>query len=79
MFGHGYYGSKLEDQERHEEKFAWWPVRSTFSRKFVWLTKYHIVHILYDRNGRPPIKGMSWKLTYTKNEYLMYLLKRDDF
>ena len=78
MMGHGYYGSKLNDQEKHEEKFAWWPVRSTFSKRRIWLQKYHIVHILYDQNGRPPMKGWSWQLTYTKNEYLMYLLKRDN-
>ena len=79
MMGHGYYGSKLNDQERHEEKFAWWPLRSTFSHKRIWLTKYHIVHILYDQNGRPPMKGWSWPLIYTKNEYLMYLLKQDNY
>ena len=27
--------------------------------------------------GRPPIKGQSWKLLYTENEYLMYLLRQD--
>jgi len=28
--------------------------------------------------GRPPIKEKSWKLIYTENEYLMYLLKQDE-
>jgi hypothetical protein len=73
--GHGYYGSRLKDQERHEERFAWWPTRSSFNKKRIWLTKYHIVNILYDDTGRPPIKGSSWPLIYTKNEYLMMLLK----
>ena len=77
MMGHGFYGSNLNDQEKHEEKFAWWPVRSTFSKKRIWLTKYHLVHILYDQNGRPPIKGWSWPLIYSKNEYLVMLLKRE--
>jgi hypothetical protein len=77
MMGHGYYGSKLKDQERHEEKFAWLPVRSTFNKKLIWLTKYHIVHVLYDDTGRPPIKGWSWPLIYSKNEYLVMLLKRE--
>jgi hypothetical protein len=77
MMGHGYYGSKLNDQERHEEKFAWWPVRSSFSKKRIWLQKYDIIHILYDQTGRPPIKGRSWQLIYTKNEYLVMLLKRE--
>jgi hypothetical protein len=42
------------------------------------LTKYYIVHILYDDTGRPPIKGWSWPLIYTKNEYLMMLLKNEN-
>jgi len=28
--------------------------------------------------GRPPIKEKSWKLIYTKNEYLLYLLKQKE-
>ena len=24
------------------EKFAWWPVHSTWSKKRIWLKKYHI-------------------------------------
>jgi len=75
MMGHGYYGSRLKDQEQHEEKFAWFPIRSSFSKKRIWLTKYYVVHILYDDTGRPPIKGWSWSLIYTKNEYLLMLLK----
>jgi|TARA_B110000046_G_scaffold157235_1_gene168467 hypothetical protein len=84
MMGHSYYGGSFKsmlgspDQEVHEEKFAWWPVRSTFNKKRIWLTKYHIVHILYDDTGRPPIKGFSWPLLYTKNEYLMMLLKSEE-
>jgi hypothetical protein len=74
MMGHGYYGSRLKDQERHEERFAWWPTRSTFNKKRIWLTKYHIVHILYD-DPAMPIKGRSRPLIYTKNEYLIMLLK----
>jgi len=75
MMGHGYYGTKLADQEKHEEKFAWLPVYSTFSKKRVWLKKYHTVNILYDDTGKPPIKGLNWPLTYTKQEYLIMLLK----
>jgi len=41
------------------------------------LTKYYIVHILYDDTGRPPLKGWSWPLTYTRNEYLIMLLKNE--
>ena len=79
--GHGYYGGLKSmlgdpDQEVHEEKFARLPVRSTFNKKHIWLTKYHIVHIKYDDTGRPPIKGFSWPLIYTKHEYLMMLIKK---
>ena len=76
MMGHGYFGSG-NGIERHEEKFAWLPISGTFGKKRIWLTKYHIVHVLYDDTGRPPIKGLSWPLIYTKNQYLMMLLKKD--
>tara|TARA_B100000035_G_scaffold313749_1_gene328182 strand:+ start:1515 stop:1793 length:279 start_codon:yes stop_codon:yes gene_type:complete len=59
------------------EKFAWWPVHSTWSKKRIWLKKYHIGEIFYDAMGRPPINHQSWKLIYTQNEYLLYLLRGD--
>ena len=74
MMGHGYYGTWLNDREHHEERFAWWPVRSSFGKKCIWLTKYHIVHVLYDENGRPPIKGPHWKRIYAPEEYTYYCL-----
>ena len=64
--------------EKAEEKFAWWPVRSSFSKKRIWLTKYVLVSVYYDDMGKPPIKGRSWDLIYTKNEYLIYMLKKDE-
>ncbi len=69
---------KDKPDEFHEEKFAWWPVRSTFNKKIIWLSKYYIVHILYDDTGRPPLKSPSWPLTYTKNEYLLMLLRNEN-
>ena len=68
---------QADPQRTVEEKFAWWPTRSTFNKKRIWLTKYYIVHILYDDTGRPPLKGWSWPLTYTRNEYLIMLLKNE--
>ena len=76
MMGHGYYGSKLSDQHRYERKFAWWPVVSG-SKKHIWLTHYYIRHTFYDNNGKPPIYGYSWTYIYTKNEYLLELLKNE--
>ena len=61
-----------------KERYAWWPVRSSWSKKRIWLEKYWVGDIYYDAMGRPPIKENSWKLIYTQNEYLMYLLRRDE-
>jgi len=58
------------------EKFAWFPVKSSFSKKCIWLKKYIELHIYFDETGRPPIQGRSWILRYTQNEYLLYLLKK---
>jgi len=60
------------------ERYAWFPVRSSFSKKRIWFEKYHVGEILYDAMGRPPIKEKSWKLVYTQNEYILYLLKKEN-
>ena len=65
---------QADPQRSVEEKFAWLPVRSG-SQKRIWLEKYYIQHTYYDNLGKPPIRGRSWTLIYTKNEYLMMLLK----
>lgn len=57
------------------EKYAWWPTRSSWSKKCIWLKKYWHGEIFYDAMGRPPIKESSWKLIYTENEYLIMLLR----
>ena len=64
--------------EQPLEKFAWLPIRSSFSKKFIWMKKYVELHIFFDETGRPPITGQSWKLIYSKNEYLLYLLKKEN-
>ena len=60
------------------QRYALWPVRSSWSKKLIWFKNYHVGEIFYDAMGRPPIKEKSWKLIYTENEYLMYLLKKDN-
>lgn len=65
----------FDQVETATEKFAWWPIRSSFSKKIIWLKRYVRLEIMFDDMGRPPIKGRSWSLIYTKNEYLLYLLK----
>lgn len=63
--------------EHAHEKFAWFPVKSSFSKKWIWFKKYILLEILFDDMGRPPIKGRSWDLIYTQNEYLLYLIKKE--
>ena len=63
--------------EKPIEKFAWWPIRSSFSKKLIWFKKYIELNIYFDETGRPPVKGRSWILIYSRNEYLMYLLKKN--
>ena len=67
----------FDQVETPHEKFALWPVRSSFSKKIIWLKKYILLEITYDDMGRPPIKGRSWDLIYTRNEYLLYQIKRE--
>jgi hypothetical protein len=66
-----------EIQIEWEEKYAYWPTRSNWSKKRIWLKKYWEGNIYFDAMGRPPIKEKSWKLIYTENEYLMMLLRED--
>jgi len=68
----------FDQVETAHEKFAWWPVRSSFSKKLIWFKKYVLLEITYDDMGRPPIKERSWKLIYTQKEYILYLLKKDE-
>ena len=76
MLGHSYYGNKSanHDQFKYEKKYAWLPIISN-SGKHVWFQDYYIKHTFYDDNGRPPIKGISWTYTYTKNEFLILQIK----
>ena len=65
-------------KERITEKFAWWPVRSSWSKQLIWFKKYVELECFYDDMGKPPIKSNSWKWIYTENEYLLMLLRRDE-
>lgn len=76
MMGHGYYGSKLRDQESIIEKFAWTPKRSQ-GGKLIWLRRYFVREVYYDNNGRPPIKGLSWSFIMSGEEYFLKKLKGD--
>jgi len=67
---------QIEIDVEWKERYAWWPVRSSWSKKRIWFKKYWQGDIYYDAMGRPPIKENSWKLIYTENEYLLYLLRQ---
>ena len=60
------------------QRYAWWPVRSSWSKKLLWLTTYWEASIYFDVMGRPPIKGSNWNLYYSKQEYLLYLLRKEN-
>ena len=67
----------MEIEVEWTERYAYFPVRSTWSKKRIWFKKYWHGEIFYDAMGRPPIKDRSWKLVYTENEYLLMLMKED--
>ena len=60
-----------------KQRYAWLPVRSSWSKKRIWLKTYWTGQIYFDAMGRPPIKARYWQLIYTENEYLMMLLRED--
>jgi hypothetical protein len=64
-------------QEIITEKFAWLPTFSSFSTKTIWLTKYIEMQIAWKLTINHDQKAGYYKLIYTKNEYLMYLLKKE--
>jgi len=58
-----------------KQRYAWLPVRSSWSKKRIWLKTYWTGQIYFDAMGRPPIKARYWQLIYTENEYLLMLLR----
>ncbi len=60
------------------EKFAWFPVRSSFSRRLIWLKRYIEKQIYHDSEMSNPIRSNTFNLVYTQNEHLLYLLRKDE-
>jgi hypothetical protein len=56
--------------ERWYEKYAWLPVRSTWSKKLIWLNMYHAYEYQYMKKD----KIFKNRFIYTKNEYIMMIL-----
>jgi len=75
MFGANW---KSDPEEKITEKFAWWPVRSTWSKKYIWLKTYTEMEIYHDSEMSSPIRSNTFKFVYTKNEYLLYLLRKKE-
>ena len=69
---------KSEIDIKWKQRYAWWPIRSTWSKQLIWFRKYLEGDVYYNAKGRPPIKQKSWKLIYTENEYLLMLLREDE-
>jgi hypothetical protein len=63
--------------ERAVERFAWLPVRSSFSKQLIWFSRYIELQIYFDDQGRPPIRSRSWNLIYTSSEYTRYCLGKE--
>ena len=60
------------------QKFAWFPIRSSFSRKLIWFKKYVEKQIYHDSEMSNPIRSNTFNLVYTQNEHLLYLLRKDE-
>ena len=53
------------------KKFAWLPIRVTSGQR-IWFTKYFLHRNLYDEStGRPPLHGLYFEWTETKEENFM--------
>lgn len=59
------------------ERYAWWPVRSTWSKKRIFLAKYWHGQIHYNIMGGPPFTKSNWVIILTENQYLLKLLCED--
>lgn len=67
-----------DPQENVIEKFAWWPVKSTWSKKIIWFRKYMQMDVYYDSELSNPIRSNTFTFRYTQNEYLLYLLRKNE-
>lgn len=70
-----YYG---EASEKVTEKFAWLPKRSSFNKSIIWLQKYFEMECYHDSDMSHPLRSNSWKFIYTKHEYLIYLMRKNE-
>jgi hypothetical protein len=50
----------FDQVERAVERFAWLPVRSSFSKQLIWFSRYIELQIYFDNQGKPPVTGRSW-------------------
>lgn len=72
MFGTGYtVGYRPLPEREVFKKFAWFPVK-TSSSKWIWRQEYYRISTYYDKDGRPPVKGLAWQTVLSKNEFLVW-------
>ncbi len=55
------------------EKFAWLPVRSTWSNRLIWLNRYYTYEYSFTKNN----KTFKNKFVYTKGEYLITIMRNE--
>lgn len=67
----------FDQVERAVERFAWLPVRSSFSKQLIWFSRYIELQIYFDDQGKPPVRSRSWNLIYTLSEYTYYCLAKE--
>lgn len=60
--------------EQWIEHFAWFPVRSTWSKKIIWFKRYHAFEYEFI-NMKKKCKN---RFVYTQAEYLMMILRHEE-
>jgi len=75
MFGANW---QADPKETIQERFAWLPVKSTWSNKRIWLRKYIQMDVYHDSEMSHPIRSNTFTFVYSKNEYLLYLLRKKE-
>jgi len=75
MFGANW---RADPKETIQERFAWLPVKSTWSNKRIWLRKYIQMDVYHDSEMSHPIRSNTFTFVYSKNEYLLYLLRKKE-
>lgn len=63
-----------EFNQQWYDRFAWLPVRSTWSGKLIWFKKYYAYEYSFIKNN----KTDKNRFIYTKSEYLLTILRNEE-